>query len=176
VCGIFCATANPVQVIVAESSQGGRDGSDRRSAPKGVETAEDAERARVSAQDRIQAVKITSVEQLEEMLSRPAPADIKARRHGGRPDHPGRRRQDGAEPGAARAACGRRGGSREAHHRVSRFSSEALRHNWKPTGSRPFRRICRSRRNSRACPMRRTWSSWPRGSSAPPARSISRGP
>ena len=42
VCGIFCATANPVEVVVARSEQGGGimgviDGS----SPKGVETADD---------------------------------------------------------------------------------------------------------------------------------------
>jgi adenosine/AMP kinase len=42
VCGIFCATANPVEVVVAESSQGrGIVGVIDGSSPKGVETAED---------------------------------------------------------------------------------------------------------------------------------------
>ena len=43
VCTIFCATANPVQVIVAETEQGrGVMGVIDGSPPKGVETAEDA--------------------------------------------------------------------------------------------------------------------------------------
>jgi adenosine/AMP kinase len=43
VCGIFCATANPVQVIVAESEQGrGILGVIDGSSPKGVETEVDA--------------------------------------------------------------------------------------------------------------------------------------
>jgi len=47
VCGIFCATANPAQVVVAESEAGRRvlgviDGE----RPKGVETAEDVEKRR----------------------------------------------------------------------------------------------------------------------------------
>lgn len=43
VCGIFCATANPVEVIVAESEQGrGILGVIDGSSPKGVETEEDA--------------------------------------------------------------------------------------------------------------------------------------
>ena len=42
VCSIFCATANPVQVIVAETEQGrGVLGVIDGSAPKGVETDED---------------------------------------------------------------------------------------------------------------------------------------
>ncbi|HEY4085694.1 MAG TPA: adenosine-specific kinase [Bryobacteraceae bacterium] len=45
VCTIFCATANPVQVIVAESEQGrGVLGVIDGSSPKGLETAEDAEK------------------------------------------------------------------------------------------------------------------------------------
>jgi adenosine/AMP kinase len=44
VCNIFCATANPVQVIVAESEQGrGVLGVIDGSSPKGVESAEDAD-------------------------------------------------------------------------------------------------------------------------------------
>jgi adenosine/AMP kinase len=44
VCGIFCATANPVQVIVAETEQGrGILGVIDGSSPKGVESAQDAE-------------------------------------------------------------------------------------------------------------------------------------
>jgi len=44
VCTIFCATANPVQVIVAETEQGrGVLGVIDGSSPKGVETAPDAE-------------------------------------------------------------------------------------------------------------------------------------
>jgi len=44
VCGIFCATANPVEVIVAESEQGrGILGVIDGSSPKGVETDEDAQ-------------------------------------------------------------------------------------------------------------------------------------
>ena len=44
VCTIFCATANPVQVIVAETEQGrGVLGVIDGSSPKGVETAADAE-------------------------------------------------------------------------------------------------------------------------------------
>lgn len=44
VCGIFCATANPVEVIVAETSQGrGILGVVDGSPPAGVETAEDVE-------------------------------------------------------------------------------------------------------------------------------------
>jgi adenosine/AMP kinase len=43
VCTLFCATANPVEVIVAESSQGrGVLGVIDGAAPKGVETAKDA--------------------------------------------------------------------------------------------------------------------------------------
>jgi adenosine/AMP kinase len=43
VCSIFCASANPVEVIVAESAQGrGVVGVIDGSPPKGVETAEDA--------------------------------------------------------------------------------------------------------------------------------------
>lgn len=45
VCSIFCATANPVQVVVAESEQGrGVLGVIDGVPPKGVETAEDAEK------------------------------------------------------------------------------------------------------------------------------------
>ena len=47
VCTIFCATANPVQVVVAESEQGrGVIGVIDGFPPKGVETAEDAEKRR----------------------------------------------------------------------------------------------------------------------------------
>jgi len=47
VCSIFCATANPVQVVVAESEQGrGVVGVIDGAAPKGVETAEDVEKRR----------------------------------------------------------------------------------------------------------------------------------
>ena len=47
VCSIYCATANPVQVIVAESEQGrGVLGVIDGFPPKGVETAEDAEMRR----------------------------------------------------------------------------------------------------------------------------------
>jgi adenosine/AMP kinase len=47
VCSIFCATANPVQVVVAESEQGrGVLGVIDGVPPKGVETAEDAEKRR----------------------------------------------------------------------------------------------------------------------------------
>src|SRR3954454_3263245 len=43
VCGIFCATANPVQVVIAESEQGrGVVGVIDGSSPKGIETTEDA--------------------------------------------------------------------------------------------------------------------------------------
>ena len=43
VCGIFCATANPVQVVIAESEQGrGVVGVIDGSSPQGIETAEDA--------------------------------------------------------------------------------------------------------------------------------------
>src|SRR5207247_10828887 len=47
VCGIFCATANPVTVIVAEN-EGGRGviGVIDGASPKGVETAEDAAKRR----------------------------------------------------------------------------------------------------------------------------------
>ena len=45
VCSIFCATANPTEVIVAESGQGrGVMGVIDGSSPKGVETGEDAAR------------------------------------------------------------------------------------------------------------------------------------
>jgi adenosine/AMP kinase len=45
VCGIFCATANPVEVIVAQTGQGrGVLGVVDGAPPKGVETAEDARR------------------------------------------------------------------------------------------------------------------------------------
>jgi len=47
VCSIFCATANPVEVVVAESAQGrGVLGVIDGSPPKGVETAEDAQHRR----------------------------------------------------------------------------------------------------------------------------------
>ena len=47
VCSIFCATANPVQAVVAESEQGrGVLGVIDGSSPKGVETAADAEARR----------------------------------------------------------------------------------------------------------------------------------
>ena len=47
VCTIFCATANPVQAVVAESEQGrGVLGVIDGFVPKGVETAEDAEKRR----------------------------------------------------------------------------------------------------------------------------------
>lgn len=47
VCSIFCATANPVQVVVAESEQGrGVIGVIDGFVPKGVETAEDVEKRR----------------------------------------------------------------------------------------------------------------------------------
>jgi len=47
VCSIYCATANPVQVVVAESEQGrGVLGVIDGFVPKGVETAEDAEKRR----------------------------------------------------------------------------------------------------------------------------------
>jgi adenosine/AMP kinase len=47
VCSIFCATANPVQAVVAESEQGrGVLGVIDGFAPKGVETPEDAEKRR----------------------------------------------------------------------------------------------------------------------------------
>src|SRR5579862_7647387 len=47
VCSIFCATANPVQAVVAESEQGrGVLGVIDGFRPKGVETAEDAEKRR----------------------------------------------------------------------------------------------------------------------------------
>ena len=45
VCSIFCATANPVQVVVAESEQGrGVVGVIDGYSPKGVETAEDVDK------------------------------------------------------------------------------------------------------------------------------------
>jgi adenosine/AMP kinase len=45
VCSIFCATANPVQVVVAETDQGrGVVGVIDGAPPKGVETAGDAEK------------------------------------------------------------------------------------------------------------------------------------
>ena len=47
VCSIYCATANPVEVIVAESGQGrGVLGVIDGASPKGLETAEDAARRR----------------------------------------------------------------------------------------------------------------------------------
>jgi adenosine/AMP kinase len=47
VCSIFCATANPVQVVIAESEQGrGVLGVIDGVPPKGVETPEDAEARR----------------------------------------------------------------------------------------------------------------------------------
>jgi len=47
VCSIYCATANPVQAVVAESEQGrGVLGVIDGFSPKGVETAEDAEKRR----------------------------------------------------------------------------------------------------------------------------------
>jgi adenosine/AMP kinase len=45
VCRIFCATANPVEVVVAETAQGrGIMGVVDGFAPKGVETAEDVDK------------------------------------------------------------------------------------------------------------------------------------
>jgi adenosine/AMP kinase len=45
VCSIFCATANPVQAVIAESEQGrGVLGVIDGVAPKGVETSEDVEK------------------------------------------------------------------------------------------------------------------------------------
>jgi adenosine/AMP kinase len=47
VCSIFCATANPVEVVLAQSEQGrGVLGVIDGSSPKGVETAEDAQKRR----------------------------------------------------------------------------------------------------------------------------------
>jgi len=47
VCSIFCATANPVQVVMAESEQGrGVLGVIDGESPKGVESAEDADKRR----------------------------------------------------------------------------------------------------------------------------------
>ena len=47
VCSIFCATANPVEVVVAQSEQGrGVLGVIDGSSPKGVESAEDAQKRR----------------------------------------------------------------------------------------------------------------------------------
>src|SRR5579863_5153471 len=47
VCSIFCATANPVQVVIAETEQGrGVMGVIDGFSPNGVETAEDAEKRR----------------------------------------------------------------------------------------------------------------------------------
>jgi adenosine/AMP kinase len=47
VCSIYCATANPVEVVVAESSQGrGVVGVIDGVPPKGVETEEDREKRR----------------------------------------------------------------------------------------------------------------------------------
>jgi hypothetical protein len=47
VCTIYCATANPVQVVVAESEQGrGVMGVIDGTPPQGVETAQDAETRR----------------------------------------------------------------------------------------------------------------------------------
>ena len=47
VCSIFCATANPVRVVIAEDEQGrGVLGVIDGFSPKGVETAEDAEKRR----------------------------------------------------------------------------------------------------------------------------------
>jgi adenosine/AMP kinase len=47
VCGIFCASANPVEVIVAESEQGrGILGVIDGSSPKGVESPEDVVKRR----------------------------------------------------------------------------------------------------------------------------------
>jgi adenosine/AMP kinase len=47
VCGIFCATANPVQAIVVEDGDGrGVIGVIDGARPKGVETAEDTEKRR----------------------------------------------------------------------------------------------------------------------------------
>ena len=58
VCSIFCATANPVEVIVAETEQGrGVLGVIDGSSPKGVEDACGCRMAaRIPAQDRIQAL------------------------------------------------------------------------------------------------------------------------
>src|SRR5215471_9392196 len=47
VCGIFCATANPVQAVIAETDEGrGVLGVIDGSRPKGVETSEDADKRR----------------------------------------------------------------------------------------------------------------------------------
>lgn len=47
VCSIFCATANPVEVVIAQSEQGrGVLGVIDGAPPKGVETAEDAQKRR----------------------------------------------------------------------------------------------------------------------------------
>jgi adenosine/AMP kinase len=47
VCGIFCATANPVQAVIAETEEGrGVLGVIDGSRPKGVETSEDADKRR----------------------------------------------------------------------------------------------------------------------------------
>ena len=58
VCRIFCATANPVEVIVAETDQGrGSLGVIDGSSPKGIEGADDvAWRKNLAAADRVQAV------------------------------------------------------------------------------------------------------------------------
>ena len=57
VCRIFCATANPVEVIVAETDQGRGTRRHRRLSPKGIEGADDvAWRKKSSAADRLQAV------------------------------------------------------------------------------------------------------------------------
>jgi len=47
VCGIFCATANPVQVVIAESEQGrGVVGVIDGSSPQGIESPDDADKRR----------------------------------------------------------------------------------------------------------------------------------
>ena len=57
VVGIFCATANPVEVIVAETEQGrGILGVIDGSPPKGVEGPADVEWRHAAAEDRVQAV------------------------------------------------------------------------------------------------------------------------
>ena len=81
VCSIFCATANPVQAVVAESEQGrGVLGVIDGFPPKGVETPEDAEKRRecctstsIGTSDNYLYRAAT-----EDLLSEPTQADVRA--------------------------------------------------------------------------------------------------
>ena len=79
VCSIFCATANPVEVVVAETELGRGvlgviDGLRRRGRKRAGRRVAHG----FPAQNRLQAVMISSQEQLEDILSQPSDADRKA--------------------------------------------------------------------------------------------------